>query len=187
MSKAHAQRHAAARMARSSARLAAVQALYQMDVAGTGIEVVIEEFVRDRFTAPPPPEKDEVPPAPDLGEDATIGADATFFSELVRGTVRRQRDVDPMIDRSLAEGWRLVRIDSLVRAILRVGVFELLERPDVPARVVISEYIDVARAFYDADEPRVVNGVLDRLTRQVRPGELEAKADAKPKSEGGAE
>jgi N utilization substance protein B len=187
MSKAQSARHAAARLARSSARLAAVQALYQMDVAGTGIEVVIAEFVRDRFTAPPPPAKDEVPAAPDLGEDATIGADATFFSELLRGTVRRQRDVDPMIDKSLAEGWRLVRIDSLVRAILRVGVFELMERPDVPARVVINEYIDVARAFYDADEPRVVNGVLDRLTRHFRPGELEARTEPKPKLEDGGE
>lgn len=187
MSKAQSARHAAARLARSSARLAAVQAIYQMDVAGTGIEVVIAEFVRDRFAAPPPREKDEVPAAPDLGEDATIGADATFFSELLRGTVRRQRDVDPMIDKSLAEGWRLVRIDSLVRAILRVGVFELMERPDVPARVVINEYIDVARAFYDADEPRVVNGVLDRLTRQLRPGELEARSEPKPKAEDGSE
>ena len=79
-----------------------------------------------------------------------------------------------MIDHQLAEGWRLVRVDSILRAILRAGVFELLERSDVPARVVINEYIDVAHAFFDAEEPRVVNGVLDRIARKVRGGDIPA-------------
>jgi transcription antitermination protein NusB len=176
MSRGPSPRHAAARQARSSARLAAVQALYQMDVAGTGIEAVIEEFVRDRFAAPRIAAEDEIPAhEPEAGEAAIVGADATFFTSLIRGTVRCQRDVDPVIDRSLAEGWRLVRIDSLVRAIFRAAVFELMERPDVPARVVINEYIEVSRAFFDGDEPRLVNGVLDRLARQFRAPEFEPK------------
>ena len=91
---------------------------------------------------------------------------------MLKGVVRRQREIDPMIDRQLAEGWRLARIDSILRAILRAAAFELMELADVPARVVISEYIEVAHAFFEGDEPRVVNGVLDSLARKLRPGEL---------------
>ena len=186
MSRAPNPRHAASRQARSSARLAAVQALYQMDVAGTGIEAVIEEFVHDRFSAPRPPGEDEpAPPEPEAGEAAIVGADATFFTALIRGTVRCQRDVDPVIDQSLAEGWRLVRIDSLVRAILRSAVFELMERTDVPARVVINEYIEVSRAFFDGDEPKLVNGVLDRLAKQFRPAEFDPKSASDPDPQSG--
>ena len=99
-------------------------------------------------------------------------ADPEHFAGLLKGVVRRQRDIDPMIDRQLAEGWRLTRIDSIVRAILRAAAFELMELEDVPPRVVISEYIEVAHAFFEGDEPRVVNGVLDSLARKLRPGEL---------------
>ncbi len=152
---------------RSIARTAAVQALYQMDMAGTDLNQVIAEFQRDRFA----PEtvavagdgRHEVDP-----EEKAEGADAQFFSDILRGVVRRQRDIDPMIDLQLAEGWRLIRVDSILRAILRAGVFELIERPDVPARVAINEYINVAHAFFDAEEPRVVNGVLDKIARKVR-------------------
>jgi N utilization substance protein B len=98
--------------------------------------------------------------------------DAVFFSDILKGVVRRQRDVDPLIDQQLATGWRLVRVDSILRAILRAGVFELLERPDVPARVTINEYINVAHAFFSEDEPRVVNGVLDRIAHKLRSTEL---------------
>ena len=86
--------------------------------------------------------------------------------------VRRQREIDPVIDHQLASGWRLVRVDAILRAILRAAAFELMELADVPARVVISEYVDVAHAFFDGDEPKVVNGVLDALARKLRPGEL---------------
>lgn len=157
---------------RSIARTAAVQALYQMDMAGTDINRVIEEFQRDRFSphvVTPP----DAPGARDPDESAE-GADAQFFADILRGVVRRQRDIDPMIDDQLAEGWRLIRVDSILRAILRAGAFELMERTDVPARVVINEYINVAKAFFDAEEPRVVNGVLDRIARRVRGTELEA-------------
>jgi N utilization substance protein B len=148
-----------AALARSQARLAAVQALYQMDLAETDLAAVIEEFKAHR-----------------LGNDGENGtaaqADPEHFAGLLKGVVRRQRDIDPMIDRQLAEGWRLTRIDSIVRAILRAAAFELMELDDVPPRVVISEYIEVAHAFFEGDEPRVVNGVLDSLARKLRPGEL---------------
>ena len=136
---------------RSVSRLAAVQALYQMDMAGTDLSDVIDEFVEQRLVADADAE----------GADANglDGADATFFADILRGVVRRQRDIDPMIDEQLATGWRLVRVDSILRAILRGGVFELLERQDVPARVVINEYINVAHAFFNDEEPKVVNGI----------------------------
>jgi N utilization substance protein B len=146
-------------LSRSQARLAAVQALYQMDLAQTDLAAIIEEFKAHR-----------------LGKDADDGtgteADAEHFANVLRGVVRRQRDIDPIVDKQRAEGWRLTRIDSIVRAILRAAVFELMELHDVPSRVVISEYIDVAHAFFEGDEPRVVNGVLDALARQLRPGQL---------------
>ncbi len=153
----------AGRGARSMARIAAVQALYQMDMAGTDLNDVINEFQTLRF------------PATEEAAGASE-TDAQFFADILRGVVRRQRDIDPAIDEQLAAGWRLVRVDSILRAILRGGVFELLERRDVPARVAINEYIEVAHAFFDGDEPKVVNGVLDRLARRLRPKEFEARA-----------
>lgn len=159
---------------RSIARTAAVQALYQMDMAGTDLNQVIEEFQRVRFTADTltsdaSDARNEIDP-----DEKAEGADAQFFADILRGVVRRQRDIDPMIDLQLAEGWRLVRVDSILRAILRAGVFELMERTDVPARVAINEYINVAHAFFDEEEPRVVNGVLDRIARKVRGPEIPA-------------
>jgi N utilization substance protein B len=146
-------------LSRSSARLAAVQALYQMDLAETDLAAVIEEFKAQRLRE-------------DGDDPGAADADPEHFARVLKGVVRRQRDVDPMIDGQLAEGWRLYRVDSIVRAILRAGSFELLELSDVPPRVIISEYIDVAHAFFAGDEPRVVNGVLDQLARKLRPGEL---------------
>lgn len=151
--------------ARSAARMGAVQALYQMDVAGTPIAEVIDEFVNVHFVAPE-------------AKEAVGGADPVFFADILRGVVRRQRDIDPMIDQALAIGWRLLRVDSTLRAILRAGVLELMERPDVPGRVVINEYINIAHAFFDGEEPRVVNGILDRLARRLRPGEFDGRPGA---------
>jgi transcription antitermination protein NusB len=98
--------------------------------------------------------------------------DADHLARVLKGVVARQREIDPLIDQQLATGWRLVRIDSIVRAILRAAAFELIELADVPARVVISEYVEVANAFFEGDEPKVVNGVLDQLARKLREGEL---------------
>ena len=151
--------HECTMLARSAARLAAVQGLYQMDLAGTDLNAVIDQLV-----AHPIREPDGV------GERAAV--DATFLGELLRGVVRCQRDIDPAVDQQLATGWRLGRVDSILRAILRSAVFELMERPDVPARVIINEYIELAHAFFSGDEPKVVNGVLDKLARRYRPQEF---------------
>ena len=152
-------------VARSSARTAAVQALYQMDLAGTDLNEVIDEFVNHKL------------PLEEEAEDETVAEpDPTFFAEILRGVVRRQRDIDPLIDQALALGWRLVRVDSILRAILRAGVFELLERRDVPARVVINEYLDVAAGFLDPESTRFANGVLDALAHHLRPAEFGARA-----------
>lgn len=159
---------------RTVSRMASVQALYQMDLAGTDASEVIEQFLS------PPPEKDATPPETDADTEHSVsleGADTTFFAEVVKGVVRRQRDIDPLVDQQLRTGWRLVRVDSILRAILRAGVFELLERSDVPARVTINEYINIAKAFFEADEPRVVNGVLDRIAHKVRAKEFEGPGE----------
>ena len=126
-------------LARSQARLAAVQALYQMDMAGTDLAEVIDEFNTHRIGA-------------DAEDRAIAGADAEYFARILHGTVAHQRDLDPLIDGQLAEGWRLVRVDAILRAILRAGAFELKEEPDVPPRVVINEYVNVAHAFFAVDE-----------------------------------
>ena len=146
-------------LSRSQARLATVQALYQMDLAETDLVEVIEEFKQHRLGEGP-------------GGEGMADADQEHFAAVLRGVVRRQREIDPLIDQQLATGWRLVRIDSIVRAILRAATFELIDMPDVPPRVVISEYIEVARAFFEGDEPKLVNGVLDQLARKLRPGTL---------------
>lgn len=148
--------------ARSAARLAAVQALYQMDMTGIDLSQVIAEFETHR-----------------LGQEIEgcqyTQAEAQFFRDLVLGVVREQLAIDPLIDQQLAEGWRLTRVDSILRAILRAGAYELLYRDDVPARVVISEYVDLAHAFFSEDEPKVVNGILDRLGHRTRPHKFAAQ------------
>jgi N utilization substance protein B len=146
-------------LARSAARLAAVQGLYQMDMAGTDLNTLIDELVAHPIREPE-------------GGGEGIAADAMFLAELLRGVVRCQRVIDPAVDQQLAVGWRLARVDSILRAILRAAVFELMERPDVPARVIINEYIELAHAFFSGDEPKVVNGVLDKLARRYRPQEF---------------
>jgi transcription antitermination protein NusB len=146
-------------LARSQARLAAVQALYQMDMAGTDLAEVIDEFKTHRLGV-------------EAEDRAIAGADAEQFARILEGVVARQRELDPLIDGQLATGWRLVRVDSILRAILRAGAFELLVEAGVPVRVVINEYVNVAHAFFAGDEPRVVNGVLDALARKLRPGAL---------------
>lgn len=149
--------------ARGAARLAAVQALYQMDVGGTSVEEVMAEFETWRL-------------GHELDGVTYRDADAAFFRDLVAGVVRDQRALDPMIHDALAAGWPLARIDVTLRAILRSAAQELSGKADVPARVVITEYVDVAKAFFDGDEPRIVNGVLDALARRLRPGEFAGRA-----------
>lgn len=157
---------------RTVSRMAAVQALYQMDLAGTDAGEVIAQFM-----TPPEPATEDQADADTEPSVSLEGADATFFADVVKGVVRRQRDIDPLVDQQLRTGWRLVRVDSILRAILRGGVFELLERSDVPARVTINEYINIAKAFFEADEPKVVNGVLDRIAHKVRAKEFDAPGE----------
>ena len=144
---------------RSAARLAAVQALYQMDMTGIDLNQVIAEFAVHR-----------------LGQEIEgcqyQEAELDFFRDIVEGVVREQLRIDPLIDKQLAEGWRLTRVDSILRAILRAGAYEILIRGDVPVRVVISEYVDIAHAFFGEEEPKVVNGILDRLGHKARPQEF---------------
>ncbi len=147
-------------MERSAARLAAAQALYQMDATRIGLDEVIAEFGSFRFGQ-----------TDGLGDDAEgevpAPPDEAFFADLLRGVVREQERIDGLIATHLAPGWRLSRLDSTLRAILRAGVYELVARDDVPFKVVINEYVDVARAFYDGDEPGMVNGILDRLAHEL--------------------
>jgi len=140
---------------RGAARLAAVQALYQMDLGGTTLPEVVAEFETHRLGK-------EVD-----GEQYRV-ADAAYFRDIVEGVVAHQRELDPAIDIELATGWRLGRVDATLRAILRCGAFELGHRKDVPARVIISEYVDVANAFFEGEVPGVVNGVLDSIARKAR-------------------
>lgn len=147
---------------RSAARLAAVQALYQMEITGAGVVDATVEF--ERFWIGKEVEGLAFKPV----EDA-------FFRDLVAGVVREQKIVDRRVDEALARGWPLRRIETVLRAILRVAAFELLFRRDVPPRVTITEYVDVARAFYDGDEPGLVNAVLDTLARSDRNEELLAR------------
>lgn len=147
---------------RHASRLAAVQALYQMDVAGKGVVEAMAEF--ETFWIGK--EVDGISFKP---------AEAAFFRDVLGGVVREQLSLDPKVDHALAHGWPLKRIEAVLRAILRAGAYELMFRKDVPARVVISEYIDVAHAFYADDEPRMVNGVLDAIARDVRPDELDKR------------
>jgi N utilization substance protein B len=144
---------------RAAARLAAVQALYQMEIAGAGIVDVLAEFESHWIGR----EVEGIEYKP---------AEEAFFRDIVGGVVREQRRLDPMIDSALAESWPLKRIDAILRAILRAGAYELAERHDIPPRVTITEYVDVAHAFLERDEAGMVNAVLDRLAKRERAADL---------------
>jgi N utilization substance protein B len=143
------------RQARSVARLAAVQALYQMEVSGVGAEAVVREFSDHRFDR-------------DIEGARLAEADEAFFGHLVKGVVTAQGDIDHAIARRLAQGWRLERIDATVRAILRSGAFELMRCPEIPAEVAIDEYVEIAKSFFDGPEPGFVNAALDAIARDER-------------------
>jgi N utilization substance protein B len=144
-----------AHQARSVARLAAVQALYQMEVSGVGSEAVVREFIDHRFDA-------------DMEGERLAPADEAYFADIVRGVVERQANIDHAIVRRLAENWRLERIDATLRAILRAGAFELIARDDAPTEVVIDEYVEIAKSFFDGPEAGFVNGALDAIARDER-------------------
>jgi transcription antitermination protein NusB len=143
------------RRARTVARLAAVQALYQMELAGEGVETVIAEFSNHRFDA-------------DIEGEMLAEADEDYFAAIVRGVVEGQRGIDAAVRGRLASNWRLERLDSTLRALLRCGAWELKESVDVPKEIVIDEYVELAKAFFDEAEARFVNAALDGVARDVR-------------------
>src|SRR3712207_1635339 len=151
---------------RSAARLAAVQALYQMDVSGKGVIDALAEF--EAFWIGREVEGITFKPA-----------ENEFFRDLLGGVVREQRQIDGKVDAALTAGWPLKRIEAVLRAILRAGAYELLFRKDVPARVVISEYVEITHSFYSEDEPGLVNAVLDTIARDVRGDELNERRAAR--------
>ncbi|MEX0346830.1 MAG: transcription antitermination factor NusB [Rhizobiaceae bacterium] len=142
---------------RGAARLAAVQALYQMDVAGTGLLEIAAEYEAHRL-------------GKEIDGSQYRDADAQWFRSILSGVVDNQKEIDPIVKQSLLEGWPLSRLDSTLRAILRSGTFELMQRADVPVAVIVNEYVDIARAFYEDEEPKLVNAVLDRVAKRVRKG-----------------
>jgi N utilization substance protein B len=144
---------------RGAARLAAVQALYQMDLAGTGLNDIMAEFETHWLGG-------------EIEGAQYRPAEAAYFRDIVGGVVREQSKLDPQIDNALTRGWPLKRIEAVLRAVLRAGAYELAHRPDVPARVVMSEYADVAGAFVDDKETGMVNAVLDQLARDMRAAEF---------------
>ena len=151
---------AARSRSRSAARLAAVQALYQQEMEGTPVARLLKEFHDHRLGA--------------TIEDATyVEAEQSFFDDVVSGVDARRAEIDETISAKLAEGWSLERLDRPMRAILRAGTYELLARSDVPLGSVISEYVDVAHAFYDKRESGFVNGLLDAVAKEARPARAE--------------
>jgi transcription antitermination protein NusB len=143
-------------ISRSAARLAAVQALYQQEMEGTEPARLIHEFHHHRLGAT-------------IEGDTYAEAEISFFDDLVSGALARRKEIDALIAERLAEGWNLDRLDKPMKAILRVGAYELIARPDVPVASVISEYVDVADAFYDKREKGFVNGLLDAIAKTARP------------------
>ncbi|WP_142592278.1 transcription antitermination factor NusB [Pseudorhizobium endolithicum] len=140
---------------RGAARLAAVQALYQMDVGGAGVLEVVAEYEAHRL-------------GQELDGETYLKADASWFRSIVSGVVRDQVKIDPIVRSALQNDWPLSRLDSTLRAILRAGTFEILERKDVPVPVIVTEYVEIAQAFFEGEEPKIVNAVLDRIAKQVR-------------------
>ena len=143
------------RRARTVARLAAVQALYQMELAGEGVETVITEFSNHRFDA-------------DIEGEALAEADEAWFADIVRGVIAGQKDIDASVKARLASNWRLERLDATLRALLRCGAWELTHKIEVPKEIVIDEYVELAKAFFDEGDAKFVNAALDGVARDVR-------------------
>jgi N utilization substance protein B len=145
---------------RRAARFGAVQALYQIELSGADAENVIAEFERHRLN-------DLLEPL-DIADQAPR-VDRAWFADVTRGAWRMAPELDPVIEATLATGWSLIRAGFLLRAFLRAGAFELAAHPDVPANVVVNEYVELAHAFLNRDDAGFVNAVLDRLASKLRP------------------
>jgi N utilization substance protein B len=141
--------------ARAAARLAAVQALYQYEMERTPEAMLLDEFHRHRLGA-------------EIDEDQYVDAEVAFFDDVVKGVLARRDEIDALIEDRLQQGWKLERLDRTMLQILRAGTYELLARADVPTASAISQYIDVAHAFFEPRETKFVNGVLDGVAKVVR-------------------
>lgn len=141
--------------ARSSARLAAVQALYQMEISKVPAKIIVSEFIDHRLG--------EI-----IDDDQYSKVDNDFFNDIVIGVEQRFCEIDDHISQALSDDWTLERIESVARAVLRAGTYEIISRPDVPTSVIINEYIDLTKAFFEDNKPGFVNGVLDKLARKIR-------------------
>jgi N utilization substance protein B len=142
-------------LSRSAARLAAVQALYQHEMEGTARAKLVDEFHQHRLGR-------------EIEDEQYAEADVDFFDDLVAGALARREEIDVLLAERLAEGWNLSRLDKTMLQILRAGAYELLARPDIPTGTAISEYVDVAHAFFEPREAKFVNGLLDAVARAVR-------------------
>jgi N utilization substance protein B len=142
-------------LSRSAARLAAVQALYQHEMEGTAKARLLDEFHQHRLGR-------------EIEDEQYAEADIDFFDDLVGGALARREEIDALLSDRLAEGWSLARLDKTMLQILRTGAYELMARPDIPVGTAISEYVDVAHAFFEAREAKFVNGVLDAVAKAVR-------------------
>ena len=140
---------------RAAARLAAVQALYQRQMEKTHLARLLDEFHQHRL-------------GQEIEDEQYEKADVAFFDDVVSGVIARQDEIDALLGERLAEGWRLDRLDKTLLQILRAGTYELLARPDIPAKTTMSQYVDVAHAFFDEREAKFVNGLLDAVAKAVR-------------------
>ena len=153
---------------RSSARLAAVQALYEIDMTGISVDPVLQEFLKDRWKPKPGMIEEDEESLPDLAPP-----DCALLAEIIRGVSAKRDDLDGIIGQALSSEWSVERLELILRATLRAGTFELLSMAEVPAKVIINEYVNVAKAFFDDNKPGLVNGVLDKIARVLRAAEME--------------
>ncbi len=149
---------------RTASQVAAVQALFQSEQGGESAETVIDQFVRHRLG--------ELPGTGGFEEGRVPDAQVPLFAHIVRVAVLRQDDIDRRLAEALPADWPIGRLDPVLRALLRAGAAELSMTDGAPSRVLINEYLDVAHGFFTGDEPRLVNGLLDRLAHAMRPGEF---------------
>ncbi len=156
---------------RTGARVAAVQALFQSEQGGESAETVIDQFVRHRLGAPPADARSDMQDD-SYAEGRVPDVEVSLFARIVRMAVRSQDTTDRLLTEALPPEWPLARLDPVLRALLRAGAAELAMTDGAPVRVIINEYLDVAHGFLDGDEPRMANGLLDRLARQLRPQEF---------------
>lgn len=152
---------------RSSARLAAVQALYEVDISDSNVDDVLIDYLKTRWDTPHE-EGDE-----DRATSPLAAPDQQLFTDLLRGVAKRREELEGMLAGALSQEWTVDRLEAIVRIILTCGIYELYIRTDVPPRVVITQYVDVAHAFFEGPEPGFVNGVLDRLAKTLRADELQ--------------